>query len=500
MILSRYLVVLCCVLLLSACGQSEDEPAGSLIIMNASVIETDTGIILPNQDVYVVDGIITKIQANGGKAALNFETGSVTDGTGLYLIPGLIDGHVHVGSMAGMSFAQSKKYPDLTAAYFAQQPKSYLYYGFTSVVDLNGSEESMTQFTDGSLHPELFHCGQALIIEDGYPAVYVPRDVRQYVFPNQLYDPRKSEHTPGVSAGHNSVKKAIERVKDSGAICVKTFHEDGFFTAIWPVPSQEMLAEIRDEATRQGLKLIVHANSFESYQAVIEVGADALAHSMWNWDQFAQSDLLTPELKVVLDRMIDKKIAQMGTLQTVAGLRDVFDPDYLDRPALEKTLPSDYLAWLKSDEGDWYRQNMVKDYPPEMTENDIKNHLARILKHGQLARQYFRKQGGMVLFGSDTPAGPVATNLPGYNGYLELKQMAESDIPLAEILKTATLGNARFFGLEKSQGSIEVGKLANMLLLSDNPLQNIEAYDKIQWIIINGRQIKRADLAVQPSL
>lgn len=175
----------------------------------------------------------------------------------------------------------------------------------------------------------------------------------------------------------------------------------------------------------------------------------------------------------------------------------MFDPDYLDRPALEKILPSDYLAWLKSDEGDWYRQNMVKDYPQEMTENDIRNHLARILKHGQLARQYFRKQGGMVLFGSDTPAGPVATNVPGYNGYLELRQMADSDIPLAEILKTATLGNARFFGLEKSQGSIEVGKLANMLLLSDNPLQNIDAYDNIQFVILNGRQIKRDDLAVQ---
>ncbi|MCF6215375.1 MAG: amidohydrolase family protein [Emcibacter sp.] len=482
---------------ITGCDVAEKSKNDNLIITNVSVIDSRSGAVLENRDVIVFAGKIIEVRDSRGIATSGNGKEKIIDGTGKFLTPGLIDGHVHTGSMAGMSFAQGEEYGDLSKAYFVQQPKSYLYFGFTTVVDMNGSPDSFERFARGTLHPDLFHCGQALILEDGYPAVFVPRDVRRYVFPNQLYDNRKKDHTPGISADRNSVKKAVARVKDSGAICVKTFHEDGFSRSLWPVPSEDMLTEIRAESRQQNLKLLVHANSYESYQAMIKNGTDAMAHGLWNWDRFAAEDILPPELKYLLDKMINQGIAQFSTLQTMAGLTDLFDGNYLDRKALEMTLPPAYLDWLKSPKGSWYKESLIQDYPAGMSENDIRKRLENVLNRGQQTQKYFYERGGMVLFGSDTPSAPVATNIPGYNGYLELRRMAETGISLPDILKSATLNNARFFGLEKNLGTIEAGKTANMLLLSENPLQRIEAYNKIDLVILRGRVIDRENLAAR---
>ena len=59
------------------------------------------------------------------------------EGTGMYLVPGLIDGHVHLGSIPGMSREQAAAMPELAEAYYRQLPRSYLYFGFTTIVDVN---------------------------------------------------------------------------------------------------------------------------------------------------------------------------------------------------------------------------------------------------------------------------------------------------------------------------------------------------------------------------
>ncbi|MCF6195482.1 MAG: amidohydrolase family protein [Emcibacter sp.] len=476
--------------LLTACAPAEPDTV-SLMIVNVSVINPVDGKILKNKDVIISAGKISAIRPHSVKYTPD---ATLLDGTGKFLVPGLIDGHVHTGTIAGLSFAQSEKYPELTKAYFAQQPRSFLYFGFTTVVDLNGNQESFDRFEKEEIHPDLFNCGQALILEDGYPAVFVPREVRQYVFPNQLYDPRIKNHTPGITQKRNTVKNAVQKIKDNGGICVKTFHEDGFSKSIWPVPTAEMLARIRAESTRQNLPLLIHANSYDSTRAAVIAGADAVAHGLWNWDQFADEKQLPRELMGVLDQMITRNVAQMGSLQTIAGLRDLFDDSYLNRPQVATVLPPAYLDQLKRPEGNWYRDDLISGYPTNMNDDDIVRRLDNVLSHGQQAQKYFYDHGGRVLFGSDTPSGPLATNIPGYNGYLELSRMADTGLSLPDILKSATITNARFFGLDKQYGTVEVGKLANLLLMSKNPLETIEAYDAIDQIILHGQVIDRASL------
>ena len=99
-----------------------------------------------------------------------------------------------------------------------------------------------------------------------------------------------------------------------------------------------------------------------------------------------------------------------------------------------------------------------------------------------------------LLFGTDTPSNEGIGNPPGLNGRLEMARWFEAGVPLPRILRAATLDNAAAFGLSADLGTIEVGKRADLLLLRENPLQTITAYDAIETIFLNGERFTRASL------
>ena len=100
------------------------------------------------------------------------------------------------------------------------------------------------------------------------------------------------------------------------------------------------------------------------------------------------------------------------------------------------------------------------------------------------------------MFGTDNGALNLYTHPPGLNGYLEMKHWKNAGIPLNQIFIAATYNNAKEFYLLDKKGTIEVGKEADLLLLNDNPLENIMAYDKIDKVIIKGEVINRETLSI----
>ncbi len=76
-----------------------------------------------------------------------------------------------------------------------------------------------------------------------------------------------------------------------------------------------------------------------------------------------------------------------------------------------------------------------------------------------------------------------------------MNHMFESGISLSSIFKAATYNNAKAFHLEDKYGSMEKEKVANLLILNSNPLENIEAYNKIEQVIIRGEIIEREQLS-----
>jgi imidazolonepropionase-like amidohydrolase len=73
--------------------------------------------------------------------------------------------------------------------------------------------------------------------------------------------------------------------------------------------------------------------------------------------------------------------------------------------------------------------------------------------------------------------------------------MARSGIPLSAIFAAGTINNARQFRLDKDFGTVETGKVANLLLLEANPLADVEAWSKIDTVILRGEPIERERLA-----
>ena len=100
-------------------------------------------------------------------------------------------------------------------------------------------------------------------------------------------------------------------------------------------------------------------------------------------------------------------------------------------------------------------------------------------------------------FGS-VPSGPTYANPPGYNGYLEMRELERSGIPPRQILAAATIANAKLFGLDSDYGTIEPGKRASLLLLRANPLASVSAFDTIDVVVVGGRVVQRSELRAQP--
>ena len=81
--------------------------------------------------------------------------------------------------------------------------------------------------------------------------------------------------------------------------------------------------------------------------------------------------------------------------------------------------------------------------------------------------------------------------VPGASLHHELELLVEAGIPPLEVIKIATRNGAQALGIEKDVGTIEPGKEADMIILSDNPVDSISNIKKIEAVINNGHFIKR---------
>jgi imidazolonepropionase-like amidohydrolase len=463
---------------------------------------TDVTIISPENldhigkgSVLIENGRIVRVERK--KVAKKPSGATVVSGKGQFLIPGLIDSHVHLASLPGMSFDQAEGKPQMIKEYFKQLPRSYLYYGYTTVVDLAVIDHQVLEdFRQAPLHPDLYDCGEPLVFANGYPMSFSPPAKRFKLFPNFIYDPEQASSTPSEYRPEDHTPAAdVASVKRSGGICVKTFFERGFARdKNLPVMGPGVLADIRKAASQAGLVLMMHANSFEAQNFAVEGDVDVLVHGMWHWGDLDKKSEDPAEIKTLLDQIVEKKIGYQPTIQVLQGELAYFDPEYLKMEAIPKVIPKEMLEWFKSPEGKWFKKELVDDDTPD----------ARMLKaydRGPLRRvrqvvAYLASKDANFLFGTDTPSSPTYGNLPGLNGYLEMQQLQKAGLSLEQIFRAATINNARKFKIDSQLGTIEPGKIANLVLLKKSPLESVDAYDSIATVWVHGKPVSRDALAV----
>ncbi|MEZ4588909.1 MAG: amidohydrolase family protein [Gemmatimonadales bacterium] len=418
---------------------------------------------------------------------------SVIDGRGRFLTPGLIDGHVHLASPAGLPSQPPAELEQVVADYFRQLPRSYLYHGFTTLVDLGLVDRAVfDRFGEAPAHPDLYHCGPSLPLEQGYPTVFLPPALAPRVFPNFLADPRLAP-APSDTVDH-SPEAAVARAVAAGGICIKTYYEDGFGDrSDWPTPPLELIRRVRSESEARHVVLAMHANAYRAWQFAAAVPADLIVHGMWNWDgqEPNGTDSLPESIRIVLDSVLARGIGFMPTLRVIEGIADLFDSTFLADPRLGRVVPAGAIARYRSRASDSYRAEIAGGAP----DRAVMAGLRAGAEGAALVTRYLIARGGRLVFGSDTPSGPTYANPPGLNGFLELERLAAGGVPLDRLLAAATIDAARAFALGSLYGTIEVGKVANLLLLAKDPLAAVDAYDAIDAVISRGRAIGRASLA-----
>jgi len=466
---------------------------------------TDVTIISPENLDHIAEGNVLIengriVSVERGKTTKKPADAAVVSGKGQFLIPGLIDSHVHLASVPGMqpesSFDPNAVKPAMVTEYFKQLPRSYLYFGYTTLIDLAVIDHrALEDFRQASLHPDLYDCGQSLPIANGYPMSFAPPAVRFKLFPNFIYDPKQASSIPSeYRPQDHSPATAVARVKDSGGICVKTYFERGFGQdKNLPVITSEVVAEIRKAAAQNGLTLMMHANSFEAQKFAVDGDVDVIAHGMWNWGDLRNQPELPVEIKGLLDRIVDKSIGYQPTIQVMGGLRAYFDPQYLSMEAIPKVIPAEMLEWFNSPQGKWFKKEISEGDTPDAAM--LEGFDAGPLRRVRQVVAYLAAKDADFLFGTDTPSAPTYGNLPGLNGFLEMQQLKKAGVSLEQIFKAATISNARKFKLDSQVGTIEPGKIANLILLKKSPLESVGAYDSIVTIWLHGQEVSRESLA-----
>ncbi len=458
--------------------------ADQLLISNVSVVSSERQRILQNAYVLIEDGRIKKVTSSPIKLD---KKNQVLNGKGKFLTPGLMDSHVHISSMVGAPQGAAGETPEiqkLKSQYFLQQPRSYLYFGVTQLLDPSNSKKAVADFKNQPIRPDLFHCG-AVPVLGGYPTNFVSEAKARETF-SYLLDEADPEVTP---------EKLVAQMVSDGASCVKVFIEDGFgMLRGWPLISKDTVARLRAAAHQHGIPLFAHANAIDMQSLALEMQADVIAHGMWNWNESYGKPGIPDPIKKVLDQIIETGVVFQPTFNVMVGLKGVLIPNVLDDPLYQKVVPADLLSWYQTEPGRWFAREMHRDFGGGPLQR-IYAQQDKVIAQGGRVVQYLSQQGHKMVLASDTPSSPTYAAQPGFSTFAELKHMAKIGLSLKEIFAAATINNATNFGLEQDYGTVETGKIANLLLLAQNPLASVEAYNSIEHVILHGQVIERSSLA-----
>jgi imidazolonepropionase-like amidohydrolase len=467
--------VLAAVLLICACAVFR--PASAAVIADVTVISPERAGPLEHAYVRIENGRIEEISARPLQGEPRI------DGRGKFLIPGLIDSHIHLGQVPGMVEQHLRAHRDLVAKAEAQEPRSYLYFGFTTVLSLGDTAGPIKRWNALAVRPDAYFCGATPMV-NGY-------SFRGFGdSPYFLFNPDQAASLPAsVDKAQHAPEVVVERMAKDGAICVKSYRETGFGrnAGKLPAPGVEMIRKVVAAAHARNMPVFLHANSKPAQAFAVEAGVDVIAHGMWNGHESSAAKL-DADVEPIVKSILAKGMGYQPTTQVIRGLGGILDDQFFADPLLARVYAPELIAWYRSPEGRWFRDAELGGVRPVVFQ--------QIESYGSAVVTHLARNNGRLLFGTDTPSAPVYTNPPGLNGFYEMHRWIGAGVSTKQLFRAITIENARIMRLDREIGSIEKGKRAHLLLLRANPLDNVEAYNTIETVFLAGKPIPRETLTV----
>jgi imidazolonepropionase-like amidohydrolase len=397
--------------------------APEIVFYNANVVDVEAGVVIPNSTVHIKNGRIVNVTTGDipkpttGSNTVNLQ--------GQYICPGLIDCHVHLTATPGSPSLKdmSSASPNSIAYRTAFVAREMLLRGFTTARDTGGADFALREAIAEGLviGPRLFIAGKALSQTGGHG------DFRA----NYQGDELKccGGHSVYLSRVCNGVPECLNAARDElrqGADFIKIMCGGGVASPSDALDMVQFTAEeiraITTTARQSKTYVTAHAYSVEAIRHAVDNGVRGIEHG-----NFIDEETAAYCVKL--------GVTFTPTLVTYHGM---------SRPPFDKFLDNT---------------------------SQIKNR--QVLASGLDALSILSKAGATICYGSDLLAGLHVLQNQEFSirsGVLSAK----------DILQSATINAAKYLGMEGQLGCIKKGCIADMLILTSNPLEDITVLDHIQ--------------------
>lgn len=375
----------------------------------------------------------------------------VIDASGCTILPGFFDLHVHV-AVSGAGYTAR----GLVSA--EENLASQLHSGVTSVVDLHADESTIFALRDRSREDpalaRLYAAGSAFTAPGGHGTQFGPA-------PNVVTSPEEA------GARFDDLLKKRPDV-------VKAILEHGGWGGLgaFPALGDEPFLEVARRAKAASLPLFVHVWNEDEARLAARGGARALAHGVF-------LDAAGPEL---VASMKENGVAYVPTLAVVlASQRTIAGKAPYSRPLVAEALHPDVAAALASVDPSTLRMS-----PMAHEELD-----------GALALRNLKTMADAgVEIGLGTDAGnPLVPHGPGV--LFEMQLYVDAGLSPARTLAAATLASARILGVADRFGSLEPGKVADVVIVRGDPVANIADVWNVERVVKGGRIVDRSARAAK---
>ena len=253
----------------------------------------------------------------------------------------------------------------------------------------------------------------------------------------------------------------------------------------------DSLKVLIDQAHKHGLTVTGHLgsgyrNSVNPADAVsmgidrVEhfLGGDAMPDSRSAYQSLQNIQAGTPAFKKICQHFIDNDVYFDCTLSAY-GYLGVRTPETHE----------EYEYWI--DEREFFTPHMQEITKKRKPMKGMEIY-QRVYRAKQTTIAAFHEAGGMITLGTDHVSN--GNHLPGFGVHRELDALVRNGIPEAEALKIATINGARALKIDKDHGSIEVGKVADLVIIKGNPLEKIRNTRNVQTVVRAGKVYDPAEL------
>src|SRR5262245_9871183 len=412
---------------------------GTVVLTGGRVIDGTGRPPLEQATIVITNG---RVDAIGAPSTIKIPAGTTPiNVTGKTIVPGFINAHGHLG-------AGDKKLP--LRDQILQQLRLYAQYGVTTVQSLG---------------------------DDGIESVKVHDEQERGVLD------RARLYTAGAAVVGESADDARQKVDKVAAMrvdMVKTrmnrlTFADGSRTgspvsfAKVPDMAPEVYQAVIDQAHKHKLRVAAHLFYLEQAKGLVKAGLDVVAHSIRDQDV---DQAFIAELK-------RRNVAYIPTLtRDLAVFEFEPRPDYFGEPFFQRG-----LAVFRND------MEIVKD--PAFQEKVRQSEEAQLTKKAlqQGSRNVKLLSDGGVTIAMGTDSGAVVGRWQGYNEHREIELMVKAGLTPMQALVAATGGAARASKMAQQLGTLQVGKAADFVVLSANPLSDIRNTRQIDSVWIGGRKL-----------